>query len=69
MPFNILSYINYTKQVKNVHKYMQHNEQGWPFLPSRDLIVARLTRDGRVHNVHSPIETNGHRTVVIYYMN
>ena len=51
-------YINYTKTSEEI----QHNKQGWQFLPSGDLTVAGLTQDGRIHNVHSPIpiQTTGH---------
>ena len=44
MPFNMFSYINYTK-ISKEHEQIQQNKQGWPFLPSRDLIVERLTQE------------------------
>ena len=66
--FNTLSYINYTKTSEECAQ-IQHNKQGWPFLPSGDLTVAGLMQDGRVHNVRSLMQTTGHCIVVIYYIN
>ena len=68
MPFNTVSYINYTKTSKE-HAQIQHNKQVWSFLPSRDIIVARLRWDRHIHNVHSLIETTSHCMVLIYCIN
>ena len=43
--------------------------QGKLFLLSRNITVACLRRDGRVHDICSLIQTTGHCMVLIYYNN